>query len=100
MGIKEFVKETIKNYKRKKEVQKELEKIKRDSYFEEMKKQNKIMGIKQAQIEAEMREKAYRAKITAKNQKKELQYTGNGKDEKPIDYFGLNRAFPQEIKII
>ena len=100
MEIIKFIKKTIKNHKEKKDKQKELNSIKQKAYYKEMKKQNEIMGTKQAKIEAEMREKAFRSNLEAKKQKKEVTYAKIQNEGKQIDYFGLNKAFLQEIKII
>lgn len=101
MGIKKIIKETIKDYKEKNQKKRELDNIKQEAYFEEMKIQSKKMGIKQAQIEVDMREKVFRAKLKAKNKKRELQHVGVNKPVEKIDVFGLNqRPIPQEVKII
>lgn len=91
MKIKKFIQDKLKNLKEQSKKRKELNEIKDKAYFEEMRRQNKLMGKKQAKIEAMFREKKFIDNL----EKKEIR-----KEEKTKDYFGLNKAFPEYINII
>lgn len=94
MGLKQ----TWNNIKESLRLRKEISSIQKNSYDEEMKKQAVDMGKKQAQIDAEEREKLYRAKMKKKreqilNPKQQDSFNAFGfdkenKNEKPFDFIG------------
>lgn len=98
MGIKEYINKKLSEHKESKRKIDELEQIKQEAYFEEMKKQSKIMGQKQAQIESRNREKRFQYKQDMDLIK--YKSKSNAEKQNKIDYFGLNREIPKEIKII
>jgi len=78
MSIKQTFKKWMEEGKKRKAKLSEIRKIQSKSYYDSMKKQAKIMGQKQAELEAKQRAKVYEYKLKRKiikpNQKNKKGY--------------------------